>query len=145
MKYLSILMLIPSVVLADGQCFVCKPQVKIDDKVQVVTKQMNLIPLEIPEINVEQELALQRQWEIVTSTIPISGKLDHTNVFRRHRFRQNIADYNPSPIQQKQIQTRSVTKTYTGYLKQSFSVNSDGLVNFNLSGSQEERDAETAY
>lgn len=139
---LVIMFLFPSVAMADGYCFVCpkvaQPQVHIKNSVAVKNQHMRLLPLEEPQNNQQLDLALQRQYEIITSAINVADRIDQTNLFRRHRFQQNVANYNSSPVARREaVRYRSRTKVYTGYLKQSFSVNSEGHINYDLSQRQQ--------
>lgn len=97
-------------------------------QITVVTRQESLTVLPTPEPDHTQPI-LDAQWRLVTDAIPIPEPIKQKDLFKRFSFRQNIGDQNPQPVQTQRLQqTRTVTKTYTGYIKQSVRVESNGSI-----------------
>jgi len=132
MRYVTfILVMLPvSILFANDYCFVCKDKTQISNNVEVIVQQQNVIPLEQQEYDIEQELALQRQWEMLSESISIAPRIDQTNLFRKHKFNQNIQNIKTKEIQYSTVPSRVLKKRLTGYIKQSFSVNNRGIINF---------------
>lgn len=86
-------------------CFVtCKKTIIIQpvvhNKVDVKFRHLRLVD-QVPEQTQDQintELALQRQWEMLTSAIPIAPRIDQSQLFRTFQFRANLPPY-PGPAQ----------------------------------------------
>lgn len=86
-------------------CFVtCKKtiivQPVIHNKVDVKFRHLRFVN-QVPEPTQDQintELALQRQWEMLTSAIPIAPRIDQSQLFRTFQFRANLPPY-PGPAQ----------------------------------------------
>ena len=99
--------------------------------VNVINRQISLATITTaPDTAVQA--ALDLQWQAITEMIPIPGRIQQRNLFYNHTFRQNIGNYTIPERQQfnRSVQTRTVTKTYTGYIKQGFRIESNGSITF---------------
>ena len=98
--------------------------------VTVINRQISLTTIPAADDTTVQA-ALDLQWQMITGMIPIPEPIRQRNLFYNHAFRQNIGNYIAQERQlSRATQTRVVTKTYTGYIKQGFRIESNGSVTF---------------
>jgi hypothetical protein len=116
--------LLATPVFADDCCFYPTPPVYYQNreeitKIDVITRQIGLSPAKKPYKDELVEYALQKQWEAITSAIPIPPA---PQPLRQFQFSKNWPKVAPAQQRQRQrqtVQTETVTQVLTGIVNQS--------------------------
>jgi len=124
----------------------------VTNKVDVQFRHLRFVnqtpPVSQDEINTE--LALRRQWEMLTSAIPIAPPIDQRQLFRPFQFRDNLPPYRAAQQVQdegyQEVRYVRRTKVYRGLVDFSLRVEPGGNVNLiqaTQSGTQTQSSTQT--
>jgi hypothetical protein len=87
-------------------------------KVDVINRQVSISPLKAPQKDLPTEQALAKQWQDVTSAIPISPRKDYLRKFQFTKNWPTVAPAKTVQKQQQKVEFQTTTQVLYGAVRQ---------------------------